>query len=46
MEADRTETNNLAAKMPEKVKELSAKWNEWARRANVLPRPGGKKGEE
>ena len=46
MEADRTETNNLAAKAPEKVKELSAMWNEWAKRANVLPRPGGKKGEE
>ena len=25
---DRAETNNLAAKMPEKVKELAALWNE------------------
>lgn len=46
MEMDRTETKNLAATMPEKVKELSAKWSEWAKRANVLPRPGGKKGEK
>lgn len=35
--ADRTEMNNLAAKHPEKVKELAAKWNAWAARANVLP---------
>ena len=46
MESDRTEKNNVAAKMPEKVKELSAKWNDWAKRANVLPRPGGQKGKE
>lgn len=39
VEADRTETMNLAAKMPEKVADLTAKWNAWARRANVLPRP-------
>lgn len=35
--ADRTEVNNLAAKQPEKVKELAAKWDAWAARANVLP---------
>ncbi|MDQ3685701.1 MAG: arylsulfatase [Acidobacteriota bacterium] len=35
--ADRTEINNLAAQHPEKVKELSAKWDTWAARANVLP---------
>ena len=35
--ADRTEMHDLAAKRPEKVKELSAKWDAWAARANVLP---------
>jgi len=37
MEADRTELNNLAAKMPEKVAELKAMWDQWARRADVVP---------
>jgi arylsulfatase A-like enzyme len=37
MEVDRTEMNNLAAKYPEKVKDLSAQWDAWAARANVLP---------
>lgn len=35
--ADRTEMNNLAARHPEKVKELAAQWDAWAARANVLP---------
>jgi arylsulfatase A-like enzyme len=35
--ADRTELNDLAAKHPDKVKELAAKWEAWATRANVLP---------
>lgn len=39
MEADRTEMHNLAAKYPEKVAELSAKWEKWARRAKVKPWP-------
>jgi hypothetical protein len=29
--------------MPDKVKDLTARWEEWAKRANVLPRPGAKK---
>ncbi|MDQ3253193.1 MAG: arylsulfatase [Acidobacteriota bacterium] len=37
IEADRTELNNLAAKQPDKVKELSAQWELWAVRAKVLP---------
>lgn len=37
---DRTELNNLADQMPEKVKELSAKWMKWAKEANVYPKPG------
>ena len=35
--ADRTEMDNLAAKQPDRVKELAAKWEAWAVRANVLP---------
>ncbi len=37
IEADRTEMNDLAAKNPDKVKELAAKWEAWAKRANVAP---------
>jgi arylsulfatase A-like enzyme len=37
IEADRTEMNNLAAKHPDKLKELAAKWDAWAARAHVLP---------
>jgi arylsulfatase A-like enzyme len=40
IEGDRTELNNLASRYPEKVKELAARWNAWAARTNVLPRPG------
>jgi arylsulfatase len=49
MAADRTEMNNLAAQQPGKVKELAARWEEWAKRANVMPlggwrlQPAGKK---
>ena len=39
MDADRVEINNLAASQPERVKELSAKWEAWAKRTNVVPRP-------
>ena len=41
MEADRTELNNLADKHPERVKELSGLWADWARRCGI--RIGGKK---
>jgi arylsulfatase len=37
LEDDRTEANDLATKEPERVKELAAKWQAWAERANVLP---------
>jgi arylsulfatase len=43
MEADRTEMHNLAARMPERVKELSGKWDAWAKRAGVQPWPVRKK---
>ncbi|WP_146431716.1 arylsulfatase [Blastopirellula retiformator] len=36
--ADRTETNNLAADNPDKVKELAQQWNAWAKRVAVYPK--------
>jgi len=36
VETDRTEAKNLAGQYPEKVKQLTALYNEWARRCNVL----------
>lgn len=39
MDADRTETNDLAAKFPEKVNELVAKWDGFADRCHVRPWP-------
>ncbi|MCO6044824.1 arylsulfatase [Aeoliella sp. ICT_H6.2] len=39
MQADRTETNNLADEMPEKVNELAAIWEAWAKDAKVYPKP-------
>lgn len=38
---DRTETNNLASRNPEKVKELAEKWESWANRVKVYPRGKG-----
>lgn len=37
MEADRTEMHDLAAEHPEFVSRLAAAWEEWAKRADVLP---------
>jgi len=37
MEADRTETNDLSAKHPDRVKKMNEMWLQWAERANVLP---------
>jgi arylsulfatase A-like enzyme len=34
---DRTETNNLAPKRPAKVRELAARWQDWADRVGVVP---------
>jgi hypothetical protein len=33
---DRTELDNLAERMPDKVKELAGRWDTWAKRCNVL----------
>ena len=45
LEADRTELNSLADKMPEKVKELSGLYDKWAGRAGVVPWEQFKKDE-
>lgn len=36
LEADRTERNNLAVTMPEKVRALAAQYDAWARRTGVM----------
>ena len=43
---DRTEQHDLAAAQPDKAKELAAKWDAWAERAQVKPYPAnpGQKG--
>ena len=38
MEADRTELNDLAAQHPERVADMKAQYEAWARRCGVLPR--------
>jgi arylsulfatase A-like enzyme len=43
---NRSEMNDLAAKQPERVKELAAKYDAWAKRCNVLPWPVTKAGGE
>ncbi len=40
---DRVEAKNLAAEQPEKVRELSDKYQTYAKRALVLPKPGQKR---
>jgi arylsulfatase len=37
MEADRTETNDLAERFPVMVQDLSKSYEAWAKRCNVLP---------
>jgi hypothetical protein len=43
LDTDPVELTNLAAKEPDRVKELVAKWDAWAKRCNVLPYPLPKK---
>ena len=43
--ADRTETNNLAASEPERVGRMTAAWQHWAERCDVLPMDGRTWGE-
>ena len=40
LKEDRTETQNLAYRYPDKVGELAEKWHKWAQRANVYPLDG------
>lgn len=39
LKTDRTELHDLAAAQPEKAKALQAKWEVWAKRAQVIPGP-------
>ena len=39
MDADRVEMHDLAASQPGRVTQMSANWETWAKRTNVLPRP-------
>ena len=39
MKTDRTELNGLAASNPELANSLRLKFEQWARQANVIPRP-------
>ena len=38
MEADRTETNDLAARHPDRVADMQRQYDAWAARCGVLPR--------
>jgi arylsulfatase len=42
---DRTELDDLAGRMPDKAKELAAKWDAWAERCHVLEKAGGAAGD-
>jgi arylsulfatase len=42
LDADPVELTDLASKQPSRVKELAAKWDDWAKRCNVLPYPPAK----
>jgi arylsulfatase len=39
LKTDRTETRDRAPEQPERVQELAALWDAWARRAQVIPYP-------
>ncbi|MDR5815423.1 MULTISPECIES: arylsulfatase [unclassified Caballeronia] len=38
MDADRTELNDLAGQHPDRVKDMAARYDEWAARCGVIPR--------
>jgi arylsulfatase len=42
LKTDRTELHDLTSKEPERARELTAKWDAWAKRADVLMKPKGK----
>jgi arylsulfatase A-like enzyme len=39
MSTDKAETTDLAAKYPERVKEIDSKWHTWAKTHDVYPKP-------
>jgi arylsulfatase len=39
IDADPVELKDLAGQMPEKVKELAAAWDDWAKRCKIVPYP-------
>ena len=39
MDADRTETRDLASQYPEELSRLTSLWEDWALRTQVIPRP-------
>lgn len=41
LKADRTELHDLSAERPREAKQLMAKWDSWAERAQVKPYPAG-----
>ena len=41
MDRDPTEMHDLAASQPERVRSMTAQWEAWARRSDVLPWPWG-----
>ncbi|MBL68387.1 MAG: arylsulfatase [Verrucomicrobiales bacterium] len=43
IEADRTELNNLAQKMPERLKTMAKRWEDWALQAHAKPWPWAKR---
>jgi arylsulfatase len=45
IDADQTEQSDLSTKMPDRVKELAATWDEWAKRCFIVPYPKAKKGK-
>ncbi len=40
LEKDKTETNDVSGRYPEKVQELDALWQNWAKENQVFPKPG------
>ena len=47
MDADRTETNDLSEKHPERLEKMTQQWDSAARRFNAVPWPyGGECGTE
>ena len=43
MQRDRTETNDLSQRHPERRADLAQRWEQWAARVGVYPKPGRKK---